>query len=457
MDERRRWEDLEESLSSVDDPRAASRRRRLGQLSARELLDAVVDPDSFCEWGRYRGGRVAGSGVLTGLGTIGGSRVALYVHDPGVDRGSLGRSASTQLATLLERAAEREIAVVGLVDSCGARADEGVHAVIGNARMMHAATKLRGRVPHLVLCTGLCVGAAAYTAALGDFIGMVDGRSFMFISGPRVTAAAIGEVVSIDQLGGPQVHAQVSGACHHVTDSATGGLAWIRQMLSYLGPPIPCADPATRPTPELETLIPERAAQGYDMRRVLHAVFDEGSVLELSPAWAPNLLTGCARLGGRAVAVLASQPMHRAGCVDYTAARKGAAFVRKASTWSLPILTFADTPGFMPGLEQESSGILPFGADLLQAYSDARVPLISLVVRKSYGAGNILSYAATTRLALPTARIGVMGGGAAATSGQTPADDLRAACVAGYIDRVVEPNQVRARLHQALAVECDGG
>jgi acetyl-CoA carboxylase carboxyltransferase component len=461
-----------------------SRHRRLGRLTAQERIAGLLDPGSFVELGRHilhrheqasdalASNRHPGDGLLCGVGTVEGRAVGVYAHDPTVLRGALGHAASRKLCRVLDLCRDRALPVVALVDSDGVRVDEGVDAIGAYGDVIHRTVLLKGKVPQLTLVHGLCVGAAAYNATLTDAVGMVAKQSYMFITGPRVTKVVTGEEVELDQLGGPELHAKKTGACHAILEDERAGFAWIRQLLRFDQlPRVEADDSASRPTPELEKLIPTASRRGYDVRKLLQTVFDKESLLELSPLFAPNLVTAFARLGGRAVAIVASQPMHLAGSLDIDASRKGASFVTWAGQLKLPILTFVDVPGYLPGVKQESGGIIPHGATLLTAYALANVPRICLVVRKSYGGASVLSFSAQLRLALPTARVGPMGADAAAEvilgpkpedpEGQEAYQRKREAWIAqhdhawaaaesGYIDRIIAPSDVRSALHSAL-------
>lgn len=485
------WKELVAELEAqerrVDEaggPARLARQRRLGRLNARERIAALVDEGSFVELGRHvlhrhegsseqlAANRHPGDGVVAGLARVGGRDVALYAHDPTVLRGALGHEASKKVCRLLDMADARGLPVVCLADSDGVRVDEGMDAIDAYGEIIRRTVRLQGKVLQLTLVCGLCVGAAAYTAALGDLVAMVAGQSFLFITGPKVTKVVTGEDVTIEDLGGPEMHATKTGQCHAIVPDEAAGIAWVKDVLGALerrgGD-----DPVERGTPELEAIVPTAERRAYDMRKVLRAVFDQGSVLEVSARFAPNLLTGFARLGGRAVAVIASQPMALAGCLDVDASRKGAHFVSLASARGLPVITFVDVPGYLPGTKQEQGGILPHGSLLLTAYGQARVPLVCLVVRKSYGGASVLSFAADVRLALPTARIGPMGAEAAAEVILGPEHDAMSAAekeerarrkaewlarhdhawapaASGYVDRVIRPEDARRELARTL-------
>jgi acetyl-CoA carboxylase carboxyltransferase component len=462
------------------------RHRRLGRLTARERIDALLDKGTFVELGKHtlhRHGGVSealaanehpGDGLVCGLGAVNGRTVAVHANDPTVLRGALGHAAARKLCRLLDLALDRGHPVIALADCDGVRVEEGTDAIEAYGEVIQRAIALKGRVPQLTLVCGLCVGAAAYHAALTDLTIMVEGQSYLFITGPRVTKVVTGEDVTLDELGGPAMHARKTGAVHAVVASEAEGIALLQRALALITEPrLDARDPAARETPELERIVPDEPRRAYDMRKVLASIFDIGSVLELSPRFGPNLLTAFARLAGRTVAVVASQPMALAGCIDIDASRKGAAFVTWAGQLKLAVITLVDVPGYLPGRRQEEGGILPHGAALLTAYGNARVPLICLVVRKSFGGASVLSFAAQVRLALPTARVAPMGAEAtvevvlgAATPGAS-ADEQRAreekkaawlarhdhawaAAESGYIDRVIAPSSARLEISKAL-------
>jgi propionyl-CoA carboxylase beta chain len=467
-----------------------ARHERLGRMGVRQRIAALVDEGSFVELGRHvlhRHGDASpqlganvhpGDGVVAGLAAMDGRTVAVYAHDPTVLRGALGVAASKKVCRLLEIAATRNFPVVTLADSDGVRVDEGTDAIDAYGEIIRRIVRLQGKVLQVTLVCGLCVGAAAYAAALGDYVAMVEGHSFMFITGPKVTKVVTGADVDIADLGGAAMHASKTGACHAVVADEQAGIAWVKQLIGYLDRARTTDDLPSREVPELGEIVPSAPRRAYDMRKVLAAVFDAGSAMELSARFAPNILTAVARLDGRAVAVVASQPMALAGCLDVDASRKAAAFVTWASNTRLPIVTLVDVPGYLPGKAQEEAGILPHGATLLQAYGSATVPLVCLVVRKSFGGASVLSFAADVRLALPTARIAPMGADAAVEVALGPAvddasDEEKAArearkgawlerndtawapAEAGYIDRVIAPADARRVLAATLARLCE--
>lgn len=481
-DELRERFDAEQARADAGGGVARQRRQeRLGRGTARGRIAALVDDDSFLELERHvehrRGGALVppGDGLVAGIARIDGTPVAVYAHDPTVFRGALGHAASRKLCRLMDRAGAESWPIVALADCDGVRVDEGTDAVDAYGEVIDRRIRLRGQVPQLTLVCGLCVGAAAYDAALTDFVGMVRGQSFMFITGAKLTEVVTGQRVSIEDLGGPEMHATKTGACHAVLPDEAAGFDWVRSMLAAL-------EVRTSQEPSgdgIDAAIPRDPRRGYDGRIVIDGLVDAGSFLELSADFARNLVTGLARLDGKPVALLASQPQHRAGCLDIDSSRKGAHFVRYASARGLPLLTLIDVPGYWPGKEQEQGGILPFGAELLDAYGRANVPRIAVVLRKSYGGANVLSYAADLRFALPTAAVAPMGVDAAErlllapvsddADGETKAraeaeraafrenwahehGDAWAAARSGYFDQVVAPEALRDVLTQSIGV-----
>jgi acetyl-CoA carboxylase carboxyltransferase component len=385
----------------------------------------------------------------------------------------MGHAAAQKVCRVLDIAGERKIPVVTFADSDGVRVEEGLDAVTAYGEILARVARLKGQVPQITVVFGLCVGAAAYAAALGDWVAMVAGHSYLFITGPKVTKVVTGEDVSLDALGGAEMHAKTTGQCHAVLPDEPAAIAWVKRVLDVLPARAPTADPVDRSTEELLRIVPVAERRAYDMRKVLTSLFDRDSVLEIGERYARNLLTVFARLGGRSVAVVASQPMVLAGSLDVDASRKGAAFVRFASAQGLPVVTLVDVPGYLPGTKQEQGGILPHGATLIDAYANARSPLVCLVLRKSYGGASVLSFGAAIKLALPTARVGPVGVDAQleielgpessdASDEERAARALRrdaflrehahgwAAAEGGYIDRVVHPSRAREALWRAV-------
>lgn len=482
-------DDRAEREARVDEGGGAMRQERqraLGRFTARERIDALADTGTFVEIERYvvhrhttASARLAtqkplGDGLICGIAKVDGRSVAVYAHDPTVFRGALGLAGSRKLCRMLDLAGERRLPVIALVDSEGARVDEGSDAVKAYGEVIARTIRLKGKVPQLTLLCGLAVGGAAYNAVLTDLVGMVDGQSFVFVTGAKVTRVTTGEDVSLEALGGAALHAGRTGSVSTVLASERDGIAWLRAVLSALVPEAPADDPVSREVPELEALILASPRQTWDVEPLLASVFDRGSVLPLFRRFAPNLATALARLGGRAVAVVASQPKALGGCLDVSASRKGARFVTFAGQQRLPILTLVDVPGYLPGKAQEELGILPHGASLLTAYGNANVPKVSVILRKSYGGASVLSFASDLRLALPTGRVALVGGDGAAelvfgpeTDDMSDAqraeraalrakweaehDTVWAAAEEGYLDKVIPAKDLRRELALALS------
>lgn len=461
------------------------RQRRLGRMTARERVQALLDEGSaLVEIGhhtrhahaamdpRLAASQPPGDGIICGVGQIDGRSVAVCAHDPTVHQGAVGEAGARKLCRLLELARAQALPLITLADSEGARIAEGVHAIAAWTEVMRLTTLHRQRAPHLTVALGLCVGATAYDAALGDWVGMVEDQSFMCVTGPSVTQAVTGEAIELSALGGAAMHAEVTGCSHATLPSEHEALAWARRVLAYTSQPtLPASDDPQRACEEVLERFPANARRAYNARKVLRPILDEGSWLELSRAYAPSVLTGLARLGGRSVAVVASQPQARMGCLDIDASRKIEPLLRYAQTHRLPVLTFVDTSGFMPGLAQERGGVLREGARLLRAYAELDVPTISVTLRKSYGGANVLASASQLRLAWPTAEIAPMGAEGAARvafgppreDGADEADraafreswrqahgDAWLAAERGFFDEVIHPAQTRAALWRAL-------
>lgn len=457
-----------------------ARHKRLGRMTARERILALLEPDSFVELGRHTKHRHAasdpalaavappGDGLIAGLGRVAGQTVAVYAHDPTVLRGALGHAAAQKLCRLLDLAAERGLPVIAFVDCDGVRIAEGTDAIDAYGAVIDRTIALRGKVPQLTVVCGLCVGAAAYNAALTDLVCMVREQSFMFITGPKVTEVVTGEAATMEGLGGASVHGKTTGSAHATVADESAAVVWVKRMLDAWDP-APRAVTEPQPPKPLSALVPVEPRRGYDVKKVVAALVDADSFEELGRDFAPNLVTGFARIAGRPAAVVASQPMHRAGCLDIASSQKGAHFVRFAARRGLPIVTLVDVPGYVPGVQQEHGGILREGASLLAAYGEVSVPKICVVLRKSYGGANVLSYAADYRFALPMASAAPMGADAAAdvllgvltdesseeqraahadfkASWRSKYESVWPAAHAGYVDKVVEPDSLRAEL-----------
>lgn len=468
------------------------RQHRLGKLTARERLHILLDRGTFQEFDRLvqsrealvtrtqgtSGGHSApGDGVVTGFGQIQGRTVFVYSQDFTVAGGSLSEANAGKICKVIDQAIQVGAPLIGICDSGGARIQEGVRSLAGYAEVFKRNVLASGFIPQLSLILGPCAGGAVYSPALTDFVLMSERHAHMFVTGPEVTSAALGERTSRDALGGASTHSRVSGVAHMtgVDDIAVIQLA--RELLSYLpqsareqAPRRSTNDPTDREDPVLNRLVPPDAHLPYDMRQVLRRLVDDEELLEIHPGFAPNMLTVFARIGGRSVALIANQPQHLAGCIDIDGAVKAARFVRFADAFGLPILTFVDVPGFLPGTLQEQGGIIRHGAKLLYAYTEATVPKLTVIIRKAYGGAYCVMASKHLRGDLnavwPNAQIAVMGAAAAAQvlhryaskemnekHKEAYAREHLHALVAlqrGYVDCLIQPSKTRLWLANGL-------
>jgi acetyl-CoA/propionyl-CoA carboxylase carboxyl transferase subunit len=470
------------------------RQHARGKLTAYERLEYLLDDGSFRELDTFVEHRaeafgladrtVPGDAVVTGQGTIDGRTVAVYAHDFTFLGGSVSEVVADKICKVMDRAIDNGQPIVGLNDSGGARIQEGLDALAGFARIFSKHTQASGVVPQISAIMGPCAGGATYAPALTDFVFMVEGTSNAFITGPDVVKTVTGEDVTKEDLGGASTHTRRSGVAHGSSPGEQALLDDIKRLLGYLpphcgaSPPrIDAADDPDRATPELSELVPEKLSKPYDVNEVVRAVMDQGTFYEVHAEWARNLVTGFARLDGRAVGVLANQPKQAAGTLDIQASQKGARFVRFCDSFNLPVVTLVDVPGFMPGTKQEHGGIIRHGAKLIYAYADATVPLLTVVTRKAYGGAYIVMgskyLGADTNFAWPGAEMAVLGPQPAVdilfSDEIAAADDPEAerdALIAefreefanpygparrGYVDDIIEPRETRARLIADLA------
>jgi propionyl-CoA carboxylase beta chain len=464
-----------------------------GKLTARERIDLLVDPGSFVELDRFvthrctefgmQDQKVLGDGVITGYGLVDGRKVFVFAQDFTVFGGSLSGAYAAKICQVMDLAMKVGAPVIGLNDSGGARIQEGVESLAGYADIFLRNTLASGVVPQISAIMGPCAGGAVYSPAITDFILMVEGTSYMFITGPDVIKAVTHEEVTKEDLGGAHTHASKSGVCHLTAPDDRTSIAQIRELLSFIpsnneeDPPYrPTTDPATREVPELDAMIPVESNKPYDVKDVIRAVVDEGHLFEIAPEYAANIVVGFARIGGRAVGVVANQPQVLAGVLDIDASMKAARFVRFCDCFNVPLVTFVDVPGFLPGTDQEYGGIIKHGAKLLFAFAEATVPKVTVILRKAYGgAYDVMAskhIRADINLAFPTAEIAVMGpDGAvnivyrheiakakdpAATRAEFIADyrekfaNPYKAAELGFVDEVIYPHTLRARLSSAL-------
>jgi propionyl-CoA carboxylase beta chain len=466
-----------------------------GKLTARERIDLLVDPGTFTEIDRFvthrcrdfgmdsEKNQILGDGVVTGSARIDGRPVYLYAQDFTVFGGSLSETHAAKICKVMDLAVKMGVPMIGLSDSGGARIQEGVVSLGGYADIFLRNTLASGVVPQLSAIMGPCAGGAVYSPAITDFILMVEGTSFMHITGPDVVKTVTHEDTTSEELGGARVHSEVSGVAHFTAPDDATCLVQLRELLGYLplnnaeDPPFRATeDDPNRMDPALDTIVPASSDQPYDMRQVVKKVVDDGKFFEVQARYAKNMIVGFARLGGRAVGIVGNQPNHLAGVLDIKASLKGARFIRFCDAFNIPLITFEDVPGFLPGKDQEWGGIIAHGAKLLYAYCEATVPKITVITRKAYGGAydvmNSKHIRADLNLAWPSAEIAVMGAEGAAKivfrreiqAAKDPvAEEKRLvadykakfanpyqAAARGYVDDVIEPHRTRPMLIQAL-------
>src|SRR5712671_6036402 len=456
-----------------------------GKLSARERLELLLDEGSFVELDRFvvhrstdfglEAQKFYGDGVITGHGKIDGRLVYVFSQDFTVFGGSLSESFAEKIVKVMDLALKNGAPVIGLNDSGGARIQEGVASLGGYADIFVRNTLASGVVPQISAILGPCAGGAVYSPAITDFVFMVRGTSYMFVTGPSVVKTVTHEEVDFEGLGGADVHGATSGVAHFVHGSERESLAAIRMLLSYLpsnnlDDPLlrPCTDPVDRRDEELLDVVPDEPTKAYDMHDVIRRVMDDGEFLEVHRDFAGNLLVGFARLGGRPVGVVANQPAVLAGVLDINASLKGARFIRFCDAFNVPLVTFEDVPGFLPGVAQEHGGIIKHGAKLLFAYCEATVSKVTVITRKAYGGAYDVMNSKHVRgdynVAWPTAEIAVMGPkGAVEILYKDDATEAREreyrekfahpylAAARGYVDDIIDPRDTRPRLIDALA------
>ncbi|HEX9727049.1 MAG TPA: acyl-CoA carboxylase subunit beta [Gemmatimonadales bacterium] len=464
-----------------------------GKLTARERVDLLLDKGSFVELDRFVTHRSTafgldknkplGDGVVTGYGRIDGRQVYVFSQDFTVFGGSLAEAHAEKICKIMDLAVRNGAPVIGLNDSGGARIQEGVVSLGGYADIFFRNTRASGVVPQISAILGPCAGGAVYSPAITDFIFMVRGVSYMFVTGPNVVKTVTHEDVTADELGGADVHGSVSGVAQFVLDSEVQCIAQIRQLMSFIpsnnvdGPPVRATeDPPDRCDEALLTIVPDNPNKPYDIHEIIRRVVDDGDVLEVHRDWAQNIVVGFARLGGHPIGVIANQPSVLAGVLDRASSRKGARFIRFCDAFNIPLVTFEDVPGFLPGVDQEHGGIIGHGAKLLFAYAEATVPKLTVITRKAYGgAYDVMSskhVGGDFNVAWPTAELAVMGPKGAAeilfrreiADADDPAAKLEElvaqyreqfahpyeAAARGFLDDVIDPRETRPRLISAL-------
>lgn len=462
-----------------------------GKLTARERIDLLLDPDSFEEWDMFvehrcgdfgmADNKIPGDGVVTGYGTVNGRLVFVFSQDFTVFGGSLSSAHADKIAKIMDQAIKVGAPVVGLNDSGGARIQEGVDSLAGYAKVFKRNVDASGVVPQISLIMGPCAGGAVYSPAMTDFIFMVEDTSYMFLTGPDVVKTVTQETVTQEELGGATTHSTKSGVCDRAFANDIEALSMLRRFIGYIPsnnrekPPVcPTPDLASRTEMSLETMIPDNPNKPYDMKELIAKVVDEGEFFELQPKNAANIITGFARMEGSSVGIVANQPMVLAGCLDIASAIKAARFVRFCDAFNIPIVTFVDVPGFMPGTVQEYGGIIKHGAKLLYAYTEATVPKVTVITRKAYGgAYDVMASKhlhGDVNFVWPSAEIAVMGPkGAVEIIFRADMKDPKKiekrteeyrdkfanpfiACARGFIDDVIRPRDTRKRVCRSLAM-----
>ena len=490
---------MSDILSQLEEKRALARlgggQRRLdvqhakGKLTARERILALLDEGSFEEWDMFvehrchdfgmEDNKIPGDGVVIGYGTIFDRPVFVYSQDFTVLGGSLSETHAAKICKVMDQAIKSGIPIIGLNDSGGARIQEGVASLGGYAEVFQRNVLASGVVPQISLIMGPCAGGAVYSPAITDFIFMVEGSSYMFVTGPDVVKTVTHEDLSADELGGAKMHSRTSGVAHGAFANDIEMLMRTRELMSYLplsnregAPHYPPTDGLDRASATLDQIIPENPNAPYDMKIVISELVDDGALFEIHKDFASNIICGFARIDGNTVGIVANQPLVLAGCLDINASRKAGRFVRFCDAFNIPLVTLVDVPGFMPGLSQEVGGIISQGAKLLFAYAEATVPKVTLITRKAYGGAYDVMASKHLRgdvnYAWPTAEIAVMGPeGAARIIFRDDADDAEAlkartdeyrekfanpfvAAGRGYIDDIILPRNSRRRIGRAL-------
>jgi acetyl-CoA carboxylase carboxyltransferase component len=473
-------------------PKSIEKQHAAGKLTARERIERLLDPGSFAELDMFVEHRchdlgmdkrqLPGEGVVTGYGSIDGRKVFIFAQDFTVMGGSLGEMHARKICKVMDLAAKVGAPLIGINDSGGARIQEGVDALSGYGQIFYRNTVSSGVIPQISVIMGPCAGGAVYSPALTDFVFMVQGAN-MFITGPQVIKAVTGEDVSADELGGAATHNRTSGVAHFMYDAEDDCFIAIRKLLSYLpgnnleDPPVSaCSEAVADANPQMREIVPPESNRAYDMRHVIAGFVDNADFFEVHQHFAMNIIVGFARLGGRPIGIIANQPRVAAGCLDIDASDKAARFIRFCDAFNVPIVNLVDVPGFLPGVNQETGGIIRHGAKMLYAYSEATVPKITLIVRKAYGGAYLAmcsrDLGADAVFAWPGAEIAVMGPDGAANiifrreieAAENPSEarkekieDYRSkfanpfvAAARGFVDDVIDPAETRVKLVGAL-------
>ena len=493
MDVKSKLDEMREKASLGGGEAQIERQHEKGKKTARERIEMLLDPGTFCETDMYVTHRATGlgmdknhpltDGVVTGWGKIDGRIVYVFAQDFTVLGGSLGEAHGRKIAKIMDLAYQNGAPLIGLNDSGGARIQEGVDSLAAYGEIFFRNTRASGVIPQISVILGPCAGGAVYSPGITDFVFMTEKNAYMFITGPEVIRAVTHEDVDFETLGSAAIHHGQSGVAHFTAPDEEACLAQVRELLSYLPsnnltpPPYrPAKDSPRRLTPELDEIVPPDPQSPYDMHDVIASLVDDGEFMEVQPDYAGNILVGFGRMDGYPVGIVANQPDHLAGVLDINASDKGARFIRFCDAFHIPLITLVDTPGFLPGVEQEHNGIIRHGAKMIYAYAEATVPKLTIILRKAYGGAYIVMGSKHLRsdlnLAWPNAEIAVMGPDAAVSivfrkeleAAEDPAaarqqktqqyrEELANPFVAasrGYLDDVIPPQESRMRLIAAL-------
>jgi propionyl-CoA carboxylase beta chain len=466
-----------------------------GRMTARERVDLLLDKGSFEEFDMFKTHRCTdfgmdqqkypGDGVVTGHGTIDGRIVYVFAQDFTVLGGSLSETFAEKICKIMDLAAKNGAPVIGLNDSGGARIQEGIESLAGYTDIFLRNVMSSGVIPQISAIFGPCAGGAVYSPALTDFVVMVKNNSYMFLTGPKVVKSVTHEDVTVEELGGADMHSSRSGVSDFAAETGADAIAYIRKLISFLpqnnmeDPPMqPCSDPVERRSEELNSIIPTNPNEAYDMKEIILATVDNGDFFEVKKEFAPNIIVGFGRYNGRSVGIVANQPAHYSGVLDIDSSVKGARFVRFCDCFNIPVVTFVDVPGFLPGTAQEYGGVIRNGAKILYAYAEATIPKVTVITRKAYGGAYCVMSSKHLRgdlnYAWPTAEIAVMGAkgavevlyGRQAKKEEDPDKYLQereqeyqdrvanpyVAAERGYIDDIIEPARTRIRIINALKI-----
>ncbi len=474
--------------------KAIEKQVAMGKMTARERIIALLDPNSFHEYDLFvehaakdfdmDKKQLPGDGVITGTGTISGYPVCIYAQDFTVAGGSLGLMHARKITKIMDHALKLKVPIIGINDSGGARIQEGVNSLAGYGEIFYRNTQASGVIPQISVILGPCAGGAVYSPALTDFVFVVDKISKMFITGPEVIKSVLGEEISMEELGGAKVHSEITGNAHFFSESEQECFQQIKKLFTYIpwsntkkADPFPKKPPRSK-VYDVEKIIPSDARQPYDVRNIIKAVSDDSEFFEIQESFAANMVIGFGRIDGQTVGFVANQPLVLAGVLDVDSSDKAARFIRFCDSFNIPLVTFVDLPGYLPGTDQEHSGVIRHGAKVLYSYSEATVPKITFILRKAYGGGYIAMCSRHLRadfvFAWPTAEIAVMGPEGAANiifrhtiaNADNPEETRKrkikeykrkfanpyVAAAHGYIDAVIEPAETRKFVIHALEI-----